>query len=242
MRRFVVLRHRPRQPRCDRRLPAVRRRRRDQPAARCRTYRPSCRASPAREPAAAGGAALRERNRQHRAWAFGHAAGSARSPTRRRPRPRSRRSAARTTCTSAASSPSRSRPATRSCASASTGTFEFHPAHNHWHIGDVALFEVRKGSPTGPIVGGNSIKTTFCLIDWYKLEGNTNSAERVFHDCETELPGDPVGLGRPVPPRAGRPGARPDRGRRTRTTTTSSAPRTSRAASRRPTTRTTRRG
>src|SRR5687767_15227836 len=24
------------------------------------------------------------------------------------------------------------------------GTFEFHPAHNHWHIGDVALFEVRK--------------------------------------------------------------------------------------------------
>ena len=50
------------------------------------------------------------------------------------------------------------------------GTFAFHPAHNHWHIGDVALFEVRKGSPTGPIVGGNSIKTTFCLIDWYKLD------------------------------------------------------------------------
>ena len=23
------------------------------------------------------------------------------------------------------------------------GAFEFHPAHNHWHIGDVALFEVR---------------------------------------------------------------------------------------------------
>ena len=34
------------------------------------------------------------------------------------------------------------------------GTFVFHPAHNHWHIGDVALFEIRKGSPTGPIVGG----------------------------------------------------------------------------------------
>ena len=69
------------------------------------------------------------------------------------------------------------------------GTFEFHPAHNHWHIGDVALFEVRKGSPTGPIVGGNSIKTTFCLIDWYKLEGNTNTAERVFFDCETSYQG-----------------------------------------------------
>jgi hypothetical protein len=63
------------------------------------------------------------------------------------------------------------------------GTFEFHPAHNHWHIGDVALFEVRKGSPTGPIVGGNSIKTTFCLIDWYKLDGNTPASERVFFDC-----------------------------------------------------------
>ena len=63
------------------------------------------------------------------------------------------------------------------------GTFEFHPAHNHWHIGDVALFEVRHGSPTGPIVGGNSIKTTFCLIDWYKLADNSPAAERVFFDC-----------------------------------------------------------
>ena len=63
------------------------------------------------------------------------------------------------------------------------GTFEYHPAHNHWHIGDVALFEVRKGSPTGPIVGLNSIKTTFCLIDWYKLDDNPKTPERVFFDC-----------------------------------------------------------
>ena len=63
------------------------------------------------------------------------------------------------------------------------GVFEFHPAHNHWHIGDVALFEVRKGSPTGPIVGGNSIKTTFCLIDWYKLDDNSPAGERLFFDC-----------------------------------------------------------
>ena len=27
-----------------------------------------------------------------------------------------------------------------------TGTFEFHPAHNHWHIGDVALFEVERAA------------------------------------------------------------------------------------------------
>jgi Lysyl oxidase len=69
------------------------------------------------------------------------------------------------------------------------GTFEFHPAHNHWHIGDVALFEVRKGSPTGPIVGGNSIKTTFCLIDWYKLDDNAPAGERIFFDCATSFQG-----------------------------------------------------
>jgi Lysyl oxidase len=70
-----------------------------------------------------------------------------------------------------------------------TGTFEFHPAHNHWHIGDVALFEVRKGSPTGPIVGDNSIKTTFCLIDWYKLDDNARTAERTFFSCYTSYQG-----------------------------------------------------
>ena len=74
-----------------------------------------------------------------------------------------------------------------------TSQFEYHPAHNHWHMGDVALFEVRKGSPTGPVVGGNSIKTTFCLIDWYKLDDNSPSAERVFFDCYTSYQGISVG-------------------------------------------------
>ena len=74
-----------------------------------------------------------------------------------------------------------------------TSQFEYHPAHNHWHMGDVALFEVRKGSPTGPVVGGNSIKTTFCLIDWYKLDDNAPSSERVFFDCYTSYQGISVG-------------------------------------------------
>jgi hypothetical protein len=69
------------------------------------------------------------------------------------------------------------------------GLFEFHPAHNHWHIGSVALFEVRSGSPTGPVVGGNSIKTTFCLIDWYKLDDNSPASERTFFDCYTSFQG-----------------------------------------------------
>ncbi|HEV8715925.1 MAG TPA: lysyl oxidase family protein [Candidatus Binatia bacterium] len=74
-----------------------------------------------------------------------------------------------------------------------TSVFEFHESHNHWHVGDVALFEVRQGSPTGPVVGGNSIKTTFCLIDWYKLEDNAPTAERVFFDCYTSYQGISVG-------------------------------------------------
>ena len=69
------------------------------------------------------------------------------------------------------------------------GTFLFHPEHNHWHIDHVALFEVRRGSPTGPVVGGNSIKTTFCLIDWYKLEDNSPTTERVFFDCYSSFQG-----------------------------------------------------
>jgi hypothetical protein len=69
------------------------------------------------------------------------------------------------------------------------GLFEFHPAHNHWHIGDVALFQVRRGSPTGQIVGGQSIKQTFCLIDWYKLDDNSPSAERTFFDCYSSYQG-----------------------------------------------------
>ena len=73
------------------------------------------------------------------------------------------------------------------------GVFEFHPAHNHWHIGKVALFEVRKGASDGPIVGNNSIKTGFCLIDWYKLEGNSPTSERTFFDCATSYQGASVG-------------------------------------------------
>jgi hypothetical protein len=69
------------------------------------------------------------------------------------------------------------------------GEFLYHPEHNHWHIGDVALFEVRKGSPTGKIVGKNSIKTTFCLIDWYKLADNPKTPERVFFDCYASYQG-----------------------------------------------------
>ena len=73
------------------------------------------------------------------------------------------------------------------------GTFVFHPAHNHWHIGDVALFEIRKGGPSAAIVGPNAIKTTFCLIDWYKLDDNAPRPERTFQDCATSFQGVSAG-------------------------------------------------
>jgi hypothetical protein len=72
-------------------------------------------------------------------------------------------------------------------------TFEFHPAHNHWHIGDIAQFDVRKGSPTGPVVSDATIKVTFCLIDWYALDGNANTKEREFWDCANSYQGISVG-------------------------------------------------
>lgn len=72
-------------------------------------------------------------------------------------------------------------------------TYEFHEAHNHWHIGDVALFEARAGSPTGPIVGSNSVKVSFCLIDLYRLEGNAPTSEKTFWDCYTSYQGVSAG-------------------------------------------------
>jgi hypothetical protein len=71
--------------------------------------------------------------------------------------------------------------------------FEYHPTHNHWHTADVALFEVRQGSPDGPVIGSNSVKLGFCLIDLYKLEDNAPTKEKVFWDCYTSYQGISAG-------------------------------------------------
>ena len=79
-------------------------------------------------------------------------------------------------------------------------SFEFHPEHNHWHIGDVALFEVRKAKDNGtggawgkPFVNdqgqAQSIKTTFCLIDWYKVDDYSPRTERVYWEGATSYQG-----------------------------------------------------
>ena len=67
--------------------------------------------------------------------------------------------------------------------------FVFHPAHNHWHLDRVALFEIRHaldngtGGRFGAVFSNQSIKTTFCLIDVIKLEGNSNTGDRTYWDC-----------------------------------------------------------
>ena len=67
--------------------------------------------------------------------------------------------------------------------------FVFHPAHNHWHITAVALFEVRKalddgrGGRWGEVYSRQSIKTTFCLIDVIQLDGQSKTPELRFWDC-----------------------------------------------------------
>jgi hypothetical protein len=71
--------------------------------------------------------------------------------------------------------------------------FEYHPTHNHWHTGQVALFEIRSGSPDGPVADAQHVKTGFCLIDLVRLDGNAPRSERVFWDCETGFQGVSAG-------------------------------------------------
>jgi hypothetical protein len=67
--------------------------------------------------------------------------------------------------------------------------FVFHPAHNHWHLDQVALFEVRlandtgRGGDIGPVFSGESQKTTFCLIDVIQLDTNSPTTDRTYWDC-----------------------------------------------------------
>jgi len=69
---------------------------------------------------------------------------------------------------------------------------QFHPAHNHWHMADIAKFSVRQGSPDGAEIG-NSLKVSFCLIDWYNMDGPSNTSDRTYFDCERGMQGIQVG-------------------------------------------------
>jgi hypothetical protein len=95
--------------------------------------------------------------------------------------------------------------------SAEVSQFEFHADHNHWHIGGVALYEFRTSvtagvfpigsADIGPVAvndlgNAQSVKTTFCLIDWIRYGGNSNngsSTTRYYWDCFGDYQGISVG-------------------------------------------------
>jgi hypothetical protein len=70
-------------------------------------------------------------------------------------------------------------------------TYTFHPEHDHWHIDQVALFELRQDSLTGPIVGDRSVKVTFCMVDTYRLA--RNFPYRTYSSCDEDTQGISLG-------------------------------------------------
>jgi hypothetical protein len=67
---------------------------------------------------------------------------------------------------------------------------EYHPAHKHFHISDVASFAVAVDPDIikNPPLRG-SLKVTSCLIDWIRLEGNSPDNEREFSSCDSGVQG-----------------------------------------------------
>lgn len=65
----------------------------------------------------------------------------------------------------------------------------WHAEHEHWHIGDVAEYQLRQGSPNGPTVGTRS-KTSFCLRDDVPLaDYEGQRAARTYVNCNAPLMG-----------------------------------------------------
>jgi len=65
------------------------------------------------------------------------------------------------------------------------GYFEFHPSHHHFHINDIAEYQLRKDDPlTGQVVARAS-KISFCLIDVQPLRGFSGQRQ-VVSDCSVQ--------------------------------------------------------
>jgi len=73
----------------------------------------------------------------------------------------------------------------------STGSSsQYHPAHKHFHISDVATFAVALDPDIihhRPL--RDSSKVTSCLIDWVRLEGNSPDKERQYSSCDSGVQG-----------------------------------------------------
>jgi hypothetical protein len=87
------------------------------------------------------------------------------------------------------------------------GTFEWHPAHNHFHFGDYAEYMLQPiNAPGGSQRTGR--KTTFCVMDTTKVNTRLSGAPKrpVYASCGSTFQGMSVGWGRHLWLSPGRPG------------------------------------
>ncbi|MGH7389544.1 MAG: lysyl oxidase family protein [Candidatus Rokuibacteriota bacterium] len=76
------------------------------------------------------------------------------------------------------------------------GTFVWHPAHNHFHFGDYALYHLEPvNAPGGSPKSGS--KTTFCIMDTTAVDTRLAGAPRqaVYATCGSSIQGMSVGWG-----------------------------------------------
>jgi lysyl oxidase len=73
------------------------------------------------------------------------------------------------------------------------GTFVWHPAHNHFHFGKYALYQLEPVNASGTPRSGN--KTTFCVMDTNKIDGSLPGAPAtaVYATCGSTIQGMSVG-------------------------------------------------
>lgn len=76
------------------------------------------------------------------------------------------------------------------------GWFQWHPAHNHFHFDDYAIYELQPvDAPGGSLRTGQ--KTTFCVMDTTKVDGSLPGAPASagYSTCGNQIQGMSVGWG-----------------------------------------------
>ena len=76
------------------------------------------------------------------------------------------------------------------------GTFVYHPAHNHFHFNNYALYSLQPISAPGGSPKSGS-KTTFCIMDTTKVDTTLPGAPptAVYSTCGTTIQGMSIGWG-----------------------------------------------
>jgi hypothetical protein len=77
-----------------------------------------------------------------------------------------------------------------------SGYFEWHPAHNHFHFDDYALYTLQPvNAPGGSVRTGS--KMTFCVMDTNKIDGSLPGApsQAAYSSCGQFIQGMSVGWG-----------------------------------------------